>query len=173
MIRSSDEGTTVGKIIEVEAYMGTEDAAAHSYKGVITNRIRVMFGEGGHAYVYMIYGMYYCFNVVTNGLNVPHAILVRALEPLKGIELMQKRIGKEKITQLCNGPGKLCKAMAITRNDNGIDLCGNEIYITNGEIVEKENIIATPRINIDYAGSAKDYLWRFTIKGSPYLSRKK
>ncbi len=173
LVRNSDAGTTIGKIVEVEAYMGTKDAAAHSYKGVITDRIRVMFGEGGHAYVYMIYGMYYCFNIVTNGLNVPYAILIRALEPIEGIELMQKRINKEKITQLCNGPGKLCKAMAINKNDNGIDLCGNKIYLIEGERIEEENIIATPRINIDYSGAAKDYLWRFIIKDNPYLSRKK
>lgn len=173
LVRNLDEGTTIGKIVEVEAYMGTKDAAAHSYKGIITERIRVMFGEGGHAYVYMIYGMYYCFNIVTNGPNVPYAILVRALEPIEGIELMQKRINKEKINQLCNGPGKLCKAMAINKSDNGIDLCGNEIYITEGERIEEENIIATPRINIDYSGPAKDYLWRFIIKDSLYISRKK
>jgi DNA-3-methyladenine glycosylase len=132
-----------------------------------------MYYEGGYAYVYLIYGMYYCFNVVTSEVDKPEAILIRALEPIEGIELMKKRTNKKKITELCNGPGKLCNALGIDKSDNGLDLCGDELYITQGEKIDEKYIKATPRINIDYSGPAKDYLWRFVISDSPYLSRKK
>lgn len=171
LVHKTTEGTTVGKIVEVEAYIGPEDRAAHSYQGKRTARTEVMFGPGGYAYVYLIYGMYYCFNIVTNKINCPEAILIRALEPVEGIELMKHRRKKEKINNLCSGPGKLCTAMGICKEQNGQSLTSKTLFLSDeGSILEK-NIVATPRINIDYAGEAKDYLWRFSILGNPFVSK--
>jgi len=171
LVHVTDEGVTKGKIVEVEAYMGTKDKAAHSFRGKPTKRTEVMFGECGHAYVYMIYGMYYCMNVVANKIGTPEAVLIRALEPISGIELMTKRRKVKSIKQLCNGPGKLCIAMGISKENNGMDLTSSSLYIE--DVIEKEEfeIESSKRINIDYAEEAKDFLWRYTIKGSKYISR--
>ncbi len=116
IVRITEEGITVGKIIEVEAYMGSLDAAAHTYSGKRSDRTEVAFGPGGYAYVYLIYGMYHCFNIVTNVPGKPEMVLIRAVEPMEGIELMQKRRKTEVLSNLCSGPGKLCQAMDITEN---------------------------------------------------------
>jgi DNA-3-methyladenine glycosylase len=161
------------KIVEAEAYMGVEDKAAHSYGGKRTPRVEVMYGDPGFAYMFLIYGMYWCFNVVTREKGIPQAVLIRAAEPTEGIQLMaQKRFGKEyeqlsksQHKGLMNGPGKLCMAISLDRSVNGIDLCGDQVYFEEG-IDENFNIIATKRVGIDYAEEAKDYLWRFCIEGS-------
>ncbi len=171
MVRETSEGTTIGKIVETEAYMGTIDAAAHSYKGK-SSRNEVMFGPGGYAYVYLIYGMYNCFNIVSNTEGTPEAVLIRALEPSEGIGLMKMRRKTEKLNNLCSGPGKLCLAMDITRNENGMDLCEDKLYLLDNEGVPDADVAATPRINIDYAGEAKDYPWRFIIRGNKFISKK-
>jgi DNA-3-methyladenine glycosylase len=167
------------KIVEAEAYMGIEDKAAHSYGGKRTPRVEVMYGEPGCSYVFMIYGMYHCFNVITRERGIPQAVLVRAVEPLEGTEWMaQRRFGKsyEQLTKsqckgLTNGPGKLCGALSINRSFNGMDLCGDIMYFEEG-ISEKFNIIETKRVGIDYAEEAKDYPWRFYIEGNEYVSVK-
>lgn len=171
LVRKTHEGITTGKIVEVEAYIGPGDAAAHTYKGLRSKRTEIAFGPGGFAYVYLIYGMYHCFNVVTNVAEKPEVVLIRALEPVDGLELMMKRRKTSKVTNLCSGPGKLCVAMDITKRDNGMDLCGDSLYITYGSEVMEKDIAATPRINIDYAGEAKNYPWRFIIKDNKYVSR--
>ncbi|KEZ90545.1 DNA-3-methyladenine glycosylase [Lacrimispora celerecrescens] len=161
------------KIVEAEAYMGVEDKAAHSYGGKRTPRVEVMYGDPGFAYMFLIYGMYWCFNVVTREKGIPQAVLIRAAEPLEGIQLMaQKRFEKEyeqlsksQHKGLINGPGKLCMALSLDRSVNGIDLCGDQVYFEEGTD-ENFNIIATKRVGIDYAEEAKDYLWRFCIEGS-------
>lgn len=167
LIRRSSEGLTRGLIVEAEAYMGSLDAAAHSFKGR-TKRTEIQFGAGGFAYVYMIYGMHVCFNVTANDVGVPEAILIRALEPIEGIELMMRRRNKKSPRELCNGPGKLTRAMGITLADYGIDLCGEEIFLeTSDRSIE---IDCGRRINVDYAGEAANYPWRFVLRGSPYVS---
>jgi DNA-3-methyladenine glycosylase len=171
IVHETDEGITKGKIVEVEAYMGPIDAAAHSYK-VKSTRTNVQYGEGGYAYIYLIYGMYYCMNIVANDINVPEVVLLRALEPMEGIDLMKERRKTDKISNLCSGPGKLCSALAIDKTNYGMDLCGDELYLEYPKEQEEIEIEASKRINIDYAGEAKDYLWRFTIKGSKFLSVK-
>lgn len=148
---------TSGIIIETEAYMGELDAAAHSYRGK-TERTKIFYGAGGFVYVYLIYGKNICTNVVANVENIPEAVLIRALKPVDGVELMKIRRGRQNLRELCSGPGKLSKAMGITINFYGADLCGDEIFIEDGENLPFK---ATKRINIDYAGAAKDYLWRF------------
>ena len=122
----------------------------------------------------MIYGMYYCFNVTANSHDKPEAVLIRALEPLEGIEIMKERRKTEKLTNLCNGPGKLCQALNITKEDYGEDLCGNNIYILDNKNNKNSamNIITSPRINIDYAEECKNFLWRYYIEDNKFVSRR-
>jgi DNA-3-methyladenine glycosylase len=172
LVHKTSEGITKGRIVETEAYMGPIDAAAHSYKATKSGRTNVQYGQGGYAYIYLIYGMYYCMNVVANQENIPEAVLIRALEPVDGIVIMKNRRRTEKLKNLCSGPGKLCQAMGITNSNYGMDLCGDQLYLEADENTVPFETIATKRINIDYAGEAKDYLWRFTIKDNPYISVK-
>lgn len=168
-----------GKIVETEAYMGVADKAAHSYGGKRTPRVEVMYGKPGVSYVFMIYGMYNCFNVITREEGIAEAVLVRALQPMEGIQtICQNRFKKsyEKLTKaqikgLTNGPGKLCKALSIDRSLNEEDLCEGKLYIEEGDNV-KFNIVSSKRVGIDYAEEAKDYLWRFYIEDSKYVSVK-
>lgn len=178
IIKNIGNDIVVAKIVEVEAYRGTIDKAAHSYSGKVTNRTKIMYGDGGFAYVYLIYGMYYCMNIVVTTINNPEAILIRAVEPIDGIDIMsQLRFGKDfnDITKkqkinLTNGPGKLCIALNITKEDNGVDICGEDFYILDNE--KKDFTIETSkRINIDYSEEAKDFYWRFFIKDNLYVSK--
>ncbi|GMA97418.1 DNA-3-methyladenine glycosylase [Pelosinus sp. IPA-1] len=173
LVHNTIGGQTIGKIVEVEAYIGAIDLACHAYNGKYTNRTKVMFGRGGHAYVYLIYGVYYCMNIVTNQENYPEAVLIRALEPIEGIELMETRRKTDKVRNLCSGPGKLCMAMEITKLQNGMDLCDDTMYLLEGEKISPKCILTTPRINIDYAKEAKEYPWRFIIKDNLYVSKGK
>lgn len=163
---------TSGRIVEVEAYNGIIDKASHAFGGRRTNRNEIMYADGGVAYVYLCYGIHHLFNVVTNSFGTPHAILIRALEPVKGIDIMLKRIGKKKTdNSLTRGPGKLSKAMGIFTKHSGFSLCSKELFIADdGFVLSKKNIAASPRIGVDYA--AKDALlhYRFFVKGNPYVS---
>ena len=160
---------TSGIIVETEAYMGKRDAAAHSYRGK-TERTKIFFGAGGFVYVYLIYGMHLCTNVVANVENVPEAVLIRALEPTDGVELMKRRRGKQNLRELCSGPGKVSQALGVTKNFYGADLCGEEIFIETTDF--QAEVAATKRINVDYAGEAADYPWRFVAAGNKFLSVK-
>lgn len=164
IISCSEEGMTAGIIIETEAYMGAEDAASHSYKNRRTVRTESMFSEGGHLYVYLIYGMYLCANVVANVKDIPEAVLIRALQPTDGIELMKNRRNKQNLKDLCSGPGKLTQALGISKKDYDLDLCGDKIFIEETDL--KPEIITTKRINIDYAGEAANYPWRFLMRNA-------
>lgn len=170
LVRRTPEGITRARIVETEAYLGPADAAAHSYQNRQPNRTRIQYGPGGYAYVFLIYGMHWCMNVVVNDPQHPEVVLLRALEPLEGLELMQARRGRK--DNLCNGPGKLCAAMAIDRSCYGMDLCGEALWLEEGSLRPEEHILATPRINVDYAGEAAAYPWRFVIQDSPWLSVK-
>lgn len=171
LVHVTEEGITKGKIVEVEAYIGPQDKAAHSYNNLYSERTKIQYGEGGYAYVYLIYGMYHCMNIVTNRANLPESLLIRALEPLEGIELMKQRRKTDRLKMLCNGPGKLCQAMGITKENYGDDLCGDVLYLEEGEALEKEQILRSRRINIDYAEEAKEFLWRFSIRDNPCVSK--
>jgi DNA-3-methyladenine glycosylase len=158
LVHQSHGVKRVGKIVEVEAYLGPHDLAAHSAKG-LTARTRVMFGPPGHAYVYLIYGMYHCMNVVTERAGHASAVLLRALEPVKNIE------GRT------HGPGLLCRAMEIDRRLNAHDLLSDDFFIAAPEAIEPFSIVKCPRIGVDYARHwAKRHL-RFYIKGNPFVSR--
>jgi DNA-3-methyladenine glycosylase len=169
-------GETSGLIVEAEAYAGREDAACHSYKRGAPSgghRTNVMFGPGGRAYVYLIYGMYNCFNVVANIPGEPEAVLIRALEPRDGIPVMKKRRKVQDLKKLCSGPGKLCMALDITRAHYGVDLCASgALFITEGEHVSEDRISAVPRINVEYAGEAALLPYRFVLRESEFLSKK-
>lgn len=170
LVTNLSDGVTSGVIVETEAYMGAIDAAAHSYRG-LTERTRIFFGDGGFVYVYLIYGRNLCTNVVANVAGVPEAVLIRALEPVDGVELMKLRRGKNNLRDLCSGPGKLSQALGVTKNFYGADLCGDEIFIEPAENFQA-TVTATRRINVDYAGAAAEYPWRFIAAGNEFLSRK-
>lgn len=169
----------IGRIVEAEAYIGPGDKAAHSYNYRRTKRNEVMYGPPGFAYIFIIYGMHYCMNIVMGNSDHPEAILIRALEPIKGLDTMAinrygKKYGELNKTQknnLTNGPGKLCKAMEIDVSNNGDDLCGNYLYLESDDAPQNLAIKSSPRVNIDYAEEARFYPWRFFIKGNPYVSK--
>lgn len=172
LVRETDEGIIKGRITECEAYggyyRGKNDDGAHSYKG-ITPRTKVIFGDGGHIYVYLIYGMYWCMNVVCGHEGEGYAVLLRAIEPLEGVELMQKRRGNLKGRLLTSGPGRLAMAMGIDSSFYGADLVTGSVYIEEGK--EKVQIESSKRIHIDYAVYGKSFPWRFTMKGSSWISK--
>jgi len=160
-----------GKIVEVEAYRGPHDRAAHSYGGRRTKRTEPMYGIGGTAYVFFVYGMYFQFNVVTNVAEIPHAVLIRAVEPVEGIEVMRARRTVRTDRDLTNGPGKLCIALNIDRRFDGVDLLGSDVWLEEGEKIAPSQIQRGPRIGIDYAEEWKEKPWRFWIKNNPFVSR--
>ena len=147
----------VGRIVETEAYQGPQDQAAHSARGH-TDRNQVMFGPPGHVYVYLIYGMWNCVNVVTRAEGIPHAVLIRAVEPVKNLD------------NKCHGPGLLCKAYGIDRQLNGADLCGDQMWIEARNENRRIMIRRATRIGIDYAGDWAHKLWRFYDRDSAYVS---
>ena len=161
-----------GIIVETEAYRGPRDRAAHSFGGRRTKRTETMYGIGGTAYVFFVYGMYNQFNVVTNVEDAPHAVLIRALEPVEGIELMRKRRHGQPDHNLTNGPGKLCIAMGIDRNLDAADLLGDRVWLEQGRSIPRSQIASGPRIGIDYAEEWIDKPWRFWIRDNSLVSRK-
>jgi len=174
LVKVNGKGNLAGKIVEVEAYHGDFDKAAHSYRGV-TKRTEIMFQTGGYLYVYFTYGAHHCCNVVTGKKGQGTAVLIRAVEPLSGIETMSKnRFGrklkndKEKFN-LTSGPGKTCQAFGINRRHSGIDLTGDKIFILDAEKIKSKDIGVSKRIGIT---KSVDLPWRFFIKNNPYLSRK-
>ncbi len=168
LVRKTHRTTLIGKIVEVEAYLGDQDPASHAYRGK-TKRNDVMFWEGGHLYVYFTYGMHYCANVVTGPPNVGHAVLLRALEPIDGMDFMKAQRGSQiKDQQLTDGPAKLCEALAIDARDNGADLLGETIFITEGENIPRSQILSSSRIGITRAIAHR---WRFYIRDNPWVSR--
>lgn len=157
---------TCGIITETEAYAGVVDRASHAYGDRRTNRTEVMYNKGGVAYVYLCYGIHRLFNIVTNNRDIPHAVLVRAIYPTKGIEEMVKRRGQKFSANLCNGPGKVSQALGIDLVHNKVQLGGKEIWLQDDHIQIKEsNIQVGPRIGIDYAGEDAKLPYRFWIEG--------
>jgi DNA-3-methyladenine glycosylase len=173
LVVPAPDGTRVsGIIVETEAYRGPQDRASHAYGGRRTNRTETMYQIGGTAYVYFVYGMYHQFNVVTNVQDIPHAILIRALEPVEGMELMRRRRHGQSDHNLTNGPGKLCIALGIGRGLDRVDLMGDRVWIEAGERrIAPSAIAAGPRVGIDYAEEWVDKPWRFWIRNNPYVSR--
>jgi DNA-3-methyladenine glycosylase len=166
LIHDTPEGRVSGIIVETEAYH-QDDVASHTYRGK-TPRNAVMFGPAGYAYVYFTYGMHYCFNVVTGPEGSGQAVLIRALEPVEGVEIMKQRRGRENIHELTNGPAKLVQALGITKAHYGVNLLnGGDLRIEPG--VRPKKIIQTTRIGIS---EGKDVPWRFYVAGNDFVSRK-
>ncbi len=171
LVREGPDGLVAGRIVEAEAYRGPEDRAAHSYGGRRTRRTEAMFGAPGHVYVFFVYGMHWQFNLVTGSVGEPHAVLLRAVEPVAGLELMAARRGMSAgRRELTNGPGKLCQAFAVGADDYGVDLCGGGgLYLAQGQ--RPRRVARAPRVGVDYAGSWAARPWRFFEAGNPYVSR--
>ncbi len=170
LVHRTPEGTAGGIIVETEAYMGLVDDAAHSYRGKPGGRVNVQYGPGGFSYIYLIYGMHNCMNVVANTPDLPEAVLIRALQPDEGLELMAVRRPKAKQDrQLCSGPGKLCAALDITRAQYGLDLTGDVLWIEDR--TEAPPMACGPRIGVEYAKECGQNPWRFWIKDSIWVSK--
>ena len=189
LIRKYDNYQVVTKIVETEGYMGIKDKAAHVYNEKKTDRTKPLYLEGGHIYVYLIYGMYHCLNISANVENIPECVLIRAIEPIIGLDKIAFNRYKKDYDELTNyqkknitnGPGKLCMALEIDRSFNSKYILDSDLYISdfyidgNREKVFADNdfeVVESKRINIDYAEEAKDYLWRYYIKGNKYVSVK-
>lgn len=166
--------TTAGRIVECEAYDGVTDKASHAYKGRRTTRNETMYAEAGTAYVYICYGIHHLFNVITNEKEIPHAILIRALDPVSGIEKMIKRRKKKQLDHsITKGPGSLSVAMGISVKHDHYSLQSNELYIADdGFLYPERNIASSFRIGVESAGVAAKYPYRFFVKGNPYVSGK-
>ena len=169
LVHRTAEGEAAGRIVEAEAYRGPLDLAAHSARG-LTRRTAAMFGPPGYAYVFRLYGISWAINLVTTALGEPHAVLIRALQPLRGVDLMAQRRHKPPSSrELTNGPGKLTQALAISGDDYGRDLCGEHLYLEDAG-PPTGRVGRSPRINVDYAGKWAAKLWRFYERGNRYVS---
>ncbi|MBL8180322.1 MAG: DNA-3-methyladenine glycosylase [Blastocatellia bacterium] len=171
VVPDADGRRVSGMIVETEAYLGIGDRAAHSFGGRRTARNEVTYGLGGHAYVFFIYGMYHQLNVVTGPAERPHVVLIRAVEPIEGIELMRERRGRKRDRDLASGPGKLCIALAIDRSFNNENFRGDRIWIENFRSLKATEIAVGKRIGIDYAGEDSDLPYRFWIGKNNFVSR--
>ena len=168
IVRITPSGILSGRIVEVEAYRGDDDPASHAFRR-LTARNKIMYGEPGLAYVYFTYGVHHCLNIVVEEEGNPAAVLIRALEPLSGIDIMKKNRGRDDINVLTDGPGKLTKACGITVKENGVDLtCNNELFIAALPYCEFD-VEVSSRIGIK---SGRDKLWRFYIRGSNFVSKR-
>ncbi len=168
LVVRTDDGLSAGRIVETEAYEGPEDLAAHSAGGRRTKRTEVMYGPAGHAYMFLLYGTSWAFNVVAATRDVPHAVLVRAIEPVFGVEAMVTRRGMPpERRELCNGPGKLCQALGLTGAHYGQSLASDSLYIAEGSA---SRLGKSARINVDYAGAWAKRAWRFYERGNRYVS---
>ncbi|MFT4839378.1 MAG: DNA-3-methyladenine glycosylase [Nonlabens sp.] len=166
---------TSGIITETEAYRGHDDKACHAHLGRFTERTKIMYEEGGVAYVYLCYGIHHLFNVITNSKDRADAVLIRAVEPLAGIEVMLERRSKEKLDKtLTSGPGNFTKAFGLNRSHYGADLTGDQVWIEEDKSValKAEDLTVSKRIGIDYAEEDKELPWRFYLNSSKYVSKK-
>lgn len=168
LVHASPAGLVAGRIVESEAYRGPEDRAAHSAGGRRTRRTEVMFGPAGHAYLFLLYGMHWAFNLVAGNEGEPHVVLIRALEPVLGLEHMaaRRKVAASSVT-LANGPGKLCAALGLDGSAYGLDLTGEQLWLAEGA---RGEVGTSPRINIDYAGEWANKAWRFFERGNRHVS---
>jgi DNA-3-methyladenine glycosylase len=175
LVTNFDGIVTSGMIVETEAYAGESDKASHASGGRRTARTETMYAEGGTAYVYLCYGIHHLFNVVTNVKDVPHAVLIRGLEPIDGVDVMLERRGKEVLSpSLTAGPGALSMAMGIYTKDTGCDLQGPEIYIEDRGIkISARDIVADTRVGVAYAAEDALLPYRFSVRGNRYVSKGK
>jgi DNA-3-methyladenine glycosylase len=173
LVHLTPDGKRVaGRIVETEAYLGIKDRACHSFGDRKSVRTQPLYLGGGHSYVFLIYGMHYCFNVVTQKQGVPEAVLIRALEPVEGIDIMRARRPKaKKDVELTSGPGRLCSALQIDRNCDSLLLDQGSLFIEEAPKLKPSMIEASPRIGVDYAGEAALWPLRFSEKGNVFVSK--
>lgn len=173
LVHRTTDGVAGGMIVETEAYVGAVDKACHAWQNR-SERTEIMYHDGGYAYVYFIYGMHHCFNVVTGPQGEGNAVLIRALEPVLGLDLMQRRRNTKTLQNLCSGPGKVCQALGVTKNEYGLDLCdpASPLRLIRYRNIPDKQIVATPRINVAYAEEAAAWPWRFYVKGNAFVSVK-
>lgn len=173
VVPTGDGQRISGMIVETEAYLGESDKAAHSFGGRRTARNEITYAEGGHVYVFFVYGMYYQLNLVTGMVDHPEVVLIRAVEPVEGSDIMRERRGAMKDTNLTSGPGKLCIALGIDRSFNGVDLEGDRIWVETYRNFKKTEVASGPRVGIDYAEEFVDMPWRFWLKGNQFVSKRR
>ena len=175
LVTNFDAKMTVGRIVETEAYNGHTDKASHAYNNKRTKRTEVMYANGGVAYVYLCYGIHQMFNIVTNEKDIPHAILIRAVEPMVGVETMLKRSFKSVYNlELTKGPGNVARSFGIHTNQSGTSLISDELFIADDHFsIDENEILATKRIGVDYAKDDADLLYRFFLKNNPFVSGKR
>ena len=174
VVPAPDGSRVTGMIVETEAYLGVIDKAAHSYGGRRTQRNEITYAEGGHVYVFFVYGMYFQLNLVTGVVDDPHVVLIRAVEPVEGVEIMRDRRGEMKDKNLTSGPGKLCIALGITRELNGEDLTeSGRIWVEEFKSFTKKEVAVGPRVGIDYAEEFAGLPWRFWVDGNAFASKKR
>jgi DNA-3-methyladenine glycosylase len=182
LVHRTPDYRVAGRIVETEAYLGPEDKAAHSHGGKSTPRAEAMYKQGGYSYIFTIYGMYPCFNIVSQKQGIPQAVLIRALEPVENLDFMAHRrfgvsygeLNKSKVKGLCNGPGKLCMAMGLGKEQNKVDLCdihGMDDIFVYEDGYRDFHMGVSSRINIGYAEEYVDKPWRFFVTGNPFVSR--
>jgi len=172
LVRKKDHRRFSGIIVETEAYVGWDDKACHGSRGM-TRRNSVMFGKAAHAYVYLVYGMYYCLNLVTERENYPSAVLVRSIEPVEGFDPVPAEEGYGgRIAKVTSGPGLVCRALDIDLKLNGVSLYGDELFVEDASPSKEIDVAATPRIGVGYAGEYARLPWRFVAIGSPCSSSK-
>jgi len=173
VVPARDGSRVSGTIVETEAYRAPQDRASHAYGGRRTGRTETMYRVGGTAYVYFVYGMYHQFNVVSNAWGIPHAVLIRALEPVEGVPRMRARRHGRPDRDLTSGPGKLCIALGIDRAFDGADLLGDRVWIEEGaRRIRPAEVACGPRVGVDYAAEWADRPWRFWIRDHPHVSRR-
>ncbi len=169
LVHNIDQGKLIGKIVETEAYPGPEDKASHAFDNKKTERNKAEWLTGGHIYIYLVYGMYWQLNITTGKKDFPECVLIRALEPIKGLD---KKLSFKEIKNLANGPGKLCRWMKFNKSDYGIDVVkSNKIYLTNGKKINPDKIVASKRVGIDYAQEWAHKSLRFYIKNNKFVSK--
>ena len=172
LVREIKGSRLIGRIVETEAYLGKEDPCCHSFKSSYTKRTKTMYLKGGYSYVYFTYGMHYCFNVVTRNQKEPEAVLIRALEPVEGLSHMKKYRKKQKLTELCSGPGKLCQALNITKDLNAKDLSQKgTLYLSKGTRIK--NVETDSRVGLPWYKDSAYWFLRFYVKNNVFVSVKK
>ncbi|MBT8233055.1 MAG: DNA-3-methyladenine glycosylase [Saprospiraceae bacterium] len=172
LISNLDNKSIVTRIVETEAYKAPEDKASHAFDNKKTKRTKTMFELGGISYIYLCYGLHQMFNIVTGPKDIPHAILIRAVEPIAGISFIKERRKVKSPLNYCNGPGKLCNALGINKNLNAFNVCDKEmpIWIGDNDMIDENKIIASPRVGVGYAEECAHWPFRFYIDGNPHVS---
>ena len=172
LVRSIGRRKIIGRIVEVEAYVGPEDKASHAYRNRKSSRTYIQYGERGYSYIFRIYGIYCCLCIVVGPGHIPAVCLIRAVEPLLGLDSMMHNRNSTNSLNLTNGPGKLCQAFGVDERHNGLDLCNSRsLFVARGDAIDRSRIRASQRIGIDYSGSWKNLPWRFYIADNPFVSR--